>query len=81
MASQQHLHSRVWRGYVGDEWIHFPSALHGPGVFTFADGHTEGHKWMDGKTLSGAPVNMPHNNSCPNSPDIKWVRERTTSSR
>jgi prepilin-type N-terminal cleavage/methylation domain-containing protein len=64
-----------------DEWIHFPSALHGPGVFTFADGHTEGHRWLDGKTLIGAPVSNPHNNPCPNSQDIRWLRERTTSPR
>jgi prepilin-type N-terminal cleavage/methylation domain-containing protein len=63
-----------------DEWIHFPSALHGPGVFTFADGHTEGHKWLEPLTLKGCPVSTPHHNSCPNSQDLKWLRERTTSS-
>jgi prepilin-type N-terminal cleavage/methylation domain-containing protein len=62
-----------------DTWIHFPSALHGPGVFTFADGHAEGHKWLDPLTLRGCPANFPHGNACPNSPDLKWLRERTTS--
>jgi prepilin-type N-terminal cleavage/methylation domain-containing protein len=62
-----------------DTWIHFPSALHGPGVFTFADGHAEGHKWLDPLTLRGCPVGNPHANPCPNSPDLKWLRERTTS--
>ena len=62
-----------------DRWIHFPSMLHGPGVFTFADGHAEGHKWLDPVTLRGCPVSNPHNNTCPNSQDLKWLRERTTS--
>jgi hypothetical protein len=64
---------------IEDKWIHFPSMLHGPGVFTFADGHAEGHKWLDPVTLRGCPVSSPHNNYCPNSQDLKWLRERTTS--
>jgi len=62
-----------------DEWIHFPSALHGPGVITFADSHAECHKWQDPKTRQGCPSGNPHGNACFNSPDIKWVRDRTTS--
>jgi len=63
---------------VADEWIHFPSALHGPGIVTFADSHVEAHKWQDPKTRQGAPSGVPHGNACINSPDIKWVRERAT---
>lgn len=64
----------------GDEWIHFPSALHGPCVVTFADSHTEAHKWRDPRTLRGAPSGNPHGNAAAHV-DITWVRERTTSLR
>ena len=63
---------------VSDEWIHFPSALHGPGVVIFADSHAESHKWLDPRTRQGPPSGVPHNNACANSADIKWVREHTT---
>jgi prepilin-type N-terminal cleavage/methylation domain-containing protein len=64
-----------------DEWIHMPSALHGPGVVTFADTHAESHKWVDPVTLAGAPVGSPHGNPAPNSQDLKWVRSHATSQR
>jgi prepilin-type N-terminal cleavage/methylation domain-containing protein len=60
------------------EWIHMPSALHGPGVVTFADAHAELHKWTDPVTLKGAPSGTPHGISCPNSQDLDWVRTHAT---
>jgi prepilin-type N-terminal cleavage/methylation domain-containing protein len=62
-----------------DEWIHMPSALHGPGVVTYADSHAESHKWVDPVTLRGAPSGTPHGNSCPSSKDLKWVRAHASS--
>jgi len=60
-----------------DEWIHFPSALHGPGVVTLADGHVESHKWQDPRTLRGPPAAAPHGNPAARV-DIQWLRDRTT---
>ena len=62
-----------------DEWIHMPSALHGPGVVTFADSHVESHKWVDPVTLRGCPNGNPHGNSAPGSKDLQWVRAHATS--
>jgi prepilin-type N-terminal cleavage/methylation domain-containing protein len=60
-----------------DEWIHFPSALHGPGVVVMADGHVESHKWSDARTVRGPPPGSPHQNPAAHV-DIDWVRQRTT---
>ena len=36
-----------------DKWQDGPSTLHGGGcAFTFGDGHSEIHKWKDGRTLA-----------------------------
>jgi hypothetical protein len=64
-----------------DEWIHLPSALHGPGVVTFADTHAESHKWVEPATLAGAPAGSPHGNPAQNSKDLKWIRAHATSLR
>jgi prepilin-type N-terminal cleavage/methylation domain-containing protein len=64
-----------------DEWIHFPSALHGPGVMVLADGHVESHKWQDPRTVRGPPPpTSPHGNPAAHV-DITWVRDRTTTRR
>ena len=63
-----------------DEWIHFPSALHGPGVVVMADGHVESHKWSDPRTLRGPPPLTPHGNTAAHV-DIDWVRQRSTMRR
>jgi prepilin-type N-terminal cleavage/methylation domain-containing protein/prepilin-type processing-associated H-X9-DG protein len=66
----------------GAIWQDIPSVLHNGGcAFTFADGHSEIHKWKDSRTLTqfkvkysqcSYGVNQPNNN------DIKWIQERTT---
>jgi prepilin-type N-terminal cleavage/methylation domain-containing protein len=63
-----------------DQWIHFPSALHGPGVVVMADGHVESHKWVDPRTVRGPPAGTPHGNPAAHV-DIDWVRQRTTTRR
>ena len=65
-----------------DVFVHYPSSFHrGSGVVSFADGHVEGHKWLDARTrkaLPGGATYIPHNDSSPNNQDLKWIRERTT---
>jgi prepilin-type processing-associated H-X9-DG protein len=65
----------------------FPGTYHNfAATFSFADGHSEIHKWLDGRTREAAPhltnnyrygpmyqmsVPQPHN------PDIIWMQQRT----
>jgi prepilin-type N-terminal cleavage/methylation domain-containing protein/prepilin-type processing-associated H-X9-DG protein len=61
-------------------WTDVPASTHnGAGGFSFADGHAEIKKWLDGNTkapvrrLSPCPDNNLHS---PN--DIAWLQQRTT---
>ena len=66
----------------GDEesLYHYPSSQHhGRGIVSFADGHSETHKWTDARTMP--PVNgnvLAHWNPCPGNPDLGWIQQRTT---
>jgi prepilin-type N-terminal cleavage/methylation domain-containing protein/prepilin-type processing-associated H-X9-DG protein len=62
------------------KWTDVPASTHnGAGGFSFADGHTEIKKWLDGNTkapvrrLSPCPDNELYS---PN--DITWLQQRTT---
>ena len=66
-------------------WQDGPGTLHCGGCgFSFADGHSEIHKWKDGRNyvrpmLTTYNSGFPFGVSQPNSVDIAWVEERTTS--
>jgi prepilin-type N-terminal cleavage/methylation domain-containing protein len=65
-------------------WIHYPSDLHRQGgVLAFADGHTEAHRWMDGRTMAhiSSGSYIAHGISSPNNPDLNWIADRTTSQK
>jgi prepilin-type N-terminal cleavage/methylation domain-containing protein/prepilin-type processing-associated H-X9-DG protein len=65
----------------GTIWQDIPSVLHNGGcAFTFADGHSEMHKWKDSRTLALKVKYSPASFgvSQPNNNDIKWIQERTT---
>jgi len=64
------------------EWIHLPASYHnGAGSFSFADGHTEGHRWRFARTK---PPSLPDAASLPlavpatESGDHDWVIDRTS---
>jgi prepilin-type N-terminal cleavage/methylation domain-containing protein/prepilin-type processing-associated H-X9-DG protein len=61
-------------------FLHIPGAYHnGSGVNTFADGHVEGHKWLDARTLRPHLADYHHHDDpSPGNVDIQWLRERTT---
>jgi hypothetical protein len=47
---------------------------------SFADGHVESHKWVDGRTKMGLPPGqqyIQHGTSSPNNRDLVWITERT----
>lgn len=64
------------------KWTDVPASTHnGAGGFSFADGHAEIKKWLDGNTL--APVRHKAGMGCPDneqySPrDITWLQQRTS---
>ena len=65
----------------GGVWQDIPSVLHNGGcAFTFADGHSEIHKWKDNRTLALKVKYSPASFglSQPGNKDIMWIQERTT---
>jgi len=57
-----------------------PASYHGGGGgLTFADGHSETHKWVDGRTrLPVTGVAFLGTRSSPNNPDVDWIQQRTS---
>ena len=59
-------------------YYHFPSAQHQrSGVVTFADGHSEGHRWVEEKTVFKAQTIQwitDHFNFEPGNRDLKWLQ-------
>jgi prepilin-type processing-associated H-X9-DG protein len=64
--------------------VNMPASYHGrAGSFSFADGHSEIHRWRDDRTMPPmAPgVRLAYNIPSPNNPDIEWLREHATQPR
>jgi prepilin-type N-terminal cleavage/methylation domain-containing protein/prepilin-type processing-associated H-X9-DG protein len=56
-------------------WVDVPAIRHNRGaVLSYADGHAEFRKWVDGRTLDDVSPGTPS----PNNPDIQWLQQRTT---
>jgi prepilin-type processing-associated H-X9-DG protein/prepilin-type N-terminal cleavage/methylation domain-containing protein len=69
-------------------FISVPAHYHNSGAnFSFADGHVERHRWRDARTLlpdkySGylaAKADAGYYTALPNSPDVAWVQEHSSS--
>jgi len=58
-----------------------PAAYHNnAGGFSFADGHSEIHKWQDARTrppLKKGQIGQ-NNISCPGNPDVYWLQDHST---
>ncbi len=61
------------------EWLDWPGAYHNFGCsIAFADGHSEIHHWLDGRTkVVGGNTSTPFQ---PDNPDITWLQQRTSAS-
>ncbi len=61
------------------KWIDFPASYHNKAAgLSFADGHSEIHRWKDPSTiLPIAPAGKPASLSAPNSADLDWLIKRT----
>ena len=67
--------------YPGTVWQDTPANYHcGACGFSFADGHSEIHKWRDSQTLAIPTTYTTHisTRSQPKNYDVVWVQERTT---
>jgi prepilin-type N-terminal cleavage/methylation domain-containing protein/prepilin-type processing-associated H-X9-DG protein len=68
-------------------WVSWPSTRHGgTGTFSFLDGHTELHKWLDGRTknvnhVKGPPDLIGTITPQDKNPDISWLQSHTSSKR
>lgn len=66
--------------------VDYPSSYHnGAGGLSFADGHSEIHKWLDARTKKNYQRDhhlrvLPPTPS-PNNPDVLWLQERATSTK
>jgi prepilin-type N-terminal cleavage/methylation domain-containing protein/prepilin-type processing-associated H-X9-DG protein len=65
-------------------WLDLPAAYHGnAGGLSFADGHSEIHKWRDGRTSrpindGGVIFDGSTPIASPNSIDVAWMQDHTT---
>ena len=70
----------------GASWmiVDYPASYHGgAGGFSFVDGHSEIHKWVDARTkpVLRKGVEIPLNVPSPNNQDVLWMMERSTRRR
>ncbi len=58
-----------------------PATYHSiAGSFSFADGHSEVHKWRDGRTIAaGKPNPVPLNTPSSGNEDVDWLMSKATS--
>lgn len=64
-----------------DSFFHFPGTYHRrAAVVSFADGHTETHRWLDSRTNRRVPLyqTIPHGQSSPGNQDLKWLQRHAT---
>ena len=63
-----------------DSFFNFPNSSHNRGgVGSFADGHTEYHRWRDQRTITAYSANYHnHNDPSPGNVDLSWLRARAT---
>ena len=64
--------------------VDYPASYHGgAGGFSFVDGHSEIHKWVDARTkpVLRKGVEIPLNVPSPNNQDVLWMMERSTRRR
>ncbi|MGA2867128.1 MAG: prepilin-type N-terminal cleavage/methylation domain-containing protein [Verrucomicrobiota bacterium] len=59
--------------------VDFPASYHGRGCgFAFADGHSEIHRWLDGRTMPPLTAELTLNVSSPNNKDVYWMQDHST---
>jgi len=60
------------------EWFDWPASYHAAACgFSFADGHSEIHKWLDHRTLAPVTYTIINGMSVRGSVDFAWIIQRT----
>jgi prepilin-type N-terminal cleavage/methylation domain-containing protein/prepilin-type processing-associated H-X9-DG protein len=70
----------VWPGLPPSlaAWVDWPASYHdGACGFSFADGHSEIHRWRDSRTIAPVRYNSINNLGVPGSVDYVWINQRT----
>ncbi len=68
-------------GIANDQFFHFPATHHNrSGVLSFADGHSEAHRWRDPRTFRTAAlgVKIGHDFVSPRNADLAWIHKHTS---
>jgi prepilin-type processing-associated H-X9-DG protein len=67
-----------WPNSATTKIVDFPASYHGgSGGLSFADGHSEIHKWRDPDTMPPISVDITGKTD-PNNADIMWLQERSS---
>jgi len=73
-------------GFSGWTWVNIPAFYHGSSTaFSFADGHGELHRWLDGSALRAAFLNLTYATSTQvpdpttDHTDITWLKQHIAS--
>ncbi len=68
--------------YYYPQWFDLPASYHNHGAeFAYADGHADGHKWVDPETLAAAQpdaAGLPRHVAAARQNDFKWILQRTS---
>ena len=65
---------------VQSQLVNLPAGYHnGASGITFADGHAQIHKWLDGRTNPALSASFQKFVSCPGSGDLLWLQQHATS--
>ena len=69
--------TRDGSGAPNPYWIvDYPASYHnGSGEITFADGHTEPHRWLEPTTLVRLGQAKPGSHTTPTDRDVKWLQD------
>ena len=75
----------AYGGYEETEWLRLPASYHnGASCLSFADGHSETHRWQDAATIPASqpaaaslPIDVPSNQES----DFDWIAARMSISR
>jgi len=72
------FHSVGGRAIANAEWRNVPASYHhgGGANFSFADGHSEIHKWRDRRTIIAVKGTKIGNIKVPGSRDYEWMNDR-----
>lgn len=62
--------------------VDYPASYHdGAAVISFADGHVEVHRWLEGTTTPPEGMAVPRVHTSATDRDMEWLQQRATEER